>query len=472
MVHRLVLAHAIVRVSPPDADWLLKRQFAGTMCCTLRRGGTLVGVCFARRVGAGACDAGMFIEPEARGGLAAIRFAEFVEQVMQGRGAAWMLWECEPQSEVLAQRRGLLRFSARYLKLLEASVGERAVSGLGDALTGGMRSLTGIAGDALGSIFNSDPPDTSGMNEQARRSAELADRSFEWFTQEYERTRGQRDASTALSDQVAHAQLDNLNLNSDLSRDLADYQRTTFRPVEQRLASEAMSFDTPERREQAAGQAAADVNAAAGANRTATMRAVMRRGGSVSGARMASMADQNDIGMARASASAQNTARSNIQTQGWARMSDVANLGRNIASNQATSANVATQAGSGAVQAAQAGTRDQRQRRIHDGGGLQFRAAGHPAGRQPVWRHRQCAERCAGPAGPEHGWHRADRGHGGDVLLMKALHFSGGIDSLALLWLMRAQWPELHVFWLKLRRGVPADRRVHVAHSPPGAALP
>lgn len=31
---------------------------------------------------------------------------------------------------------------------------------------------------------------------------------------------------------------------------------------------------------------------------------------------------------------------------------------------------------------------------------------------------------------------------------MKALHFSGGIDSLALLWLMRAQWPELHVFWL------------------------
>ena len=126
MVHRLVLAHAIVRVSPPDADWLLKRQFAGTMCCTLRRGGTLVGVCFARRVGAGACDAGMFIEPEARGGLAAIRFAEFVEQVMQGRGAAWMLWECEPQSEVLAQRRGLLRFSARYLKLLEVPIGERA----------------------------------------------------------------------------------------------------------------------------------------------------------------------------------------------------------------------------------------------------------------------------------------------------------------------------------------------------------
>lgn len=126
MVHRLVLSHPIVRVSPPDADWLLKRQFAGTVCCTLRRGGTLVGVCFARRVGAGACDAGMFIEPGARGGLTALRFSEFVEQVMQGRGAAWMLWECEPQSEALARRRGLSKLTTRYLKPLDQFGGPTA----------------------------------------------------------------------------------------------------------------------------------------------------------------------------------------------------------------------------------------------------------------------------------------------------------------------------------------------------------
>lgn len=118
MVQRLVLGHPIVRISPPDADALLGRQFAGTVCCTLRRAGRLVGVCFARRVGAGATDAGMFIEPEDRGGLAAIRFAEFVEQVMQVRGAAWMLWECEPASEVLARRRGLTKLSTRYVKAL------------------------------------------------------------------------------------------------------------------------------------------------------------------------------------------------------------------------------------------------------------------------------------------------------------------------------------------------------------------
>lgn len=118
MVHQLVLAHPIVRVSPPDADALVKRQFAGTVCCTLRRGGRLVGVCFARRIGTGATDAGMFIEPQARGGLAALRFSEFVESVMRRLGAAWMLWECEPSSEVLARRRGLLKLTTRYVKAL------------------------------------------------------------------------------------------------------------------------------------------------------------------------------------------------------------------------------------------------------------------------------------------------------------------------------------------------------------------
>ena len=118
MVHQLVLGHPIVRISPPDADALLRRQFAGTVCCTLRRAGRLIGVCFARRVGAGATDAGMFIEPADRGGLVAIRFAEFVEHVMQARGAAWMLWECEPASEVLARRRGLMKLTTRYLKPL------------------------------------------------------------------------------------------------------------------------------------------------------------------------------------------------------------------------------------------------------------------------------------------------------------------------------------------------------------------
>lgn len=230
------------------------------------------------------------------------------------------------------------------------------MSGVIDSIGDGLGSIVGGVGGALGSLFGADTPDTSGMNEQARRSAALAERSFDWFTKEYERTRGQRDASTALADRVAQAQLDNLSLNSDLSRDLADYQRTTFRPVELRMATDALNYDTPERREQAAAQAGADVNAAAAGNRQATMRAMMRRGGSISGARMASMSDQNDIAMARASAGAQNTARRNVETQGWARMADVANLGRNIASSQATSANVATQAGVGAVQAAQAGT--------------------------------------------------------------------------------------------------------------------
>jgi GNAT superfamily N-acetyltransferase len=122
MGHRLLQGHPVVQVKAFDAAGLIQRQLAGTVCCTLRRGGHLIGVCFARRVGHGAADAGMFIEPEHRGGWSAIRFAEFVEQEMQARGAAWMLWECEPASEVLARRRGLAKLSTRYVKALQEPV--------------------------------------------------------------------------------------------------------------------------------------------------------------------------------------------------------------------------------------------------------------------------------------------------------------------------------------------------------------
>ena len=52
---------------------------------------------------------------------------------------------------------------------------------------------------------------------------------------------------------------------------------------------------------------------------------------------------------ATAKAGAANKARTNVETQGYARTMDAANLGRGLASNQATSAGVALNAGNSAV---------------------------------------------------------------------------------------------------------------------------
>ncbi|MEY4764319.1 MAG: hypothetical protein RI907_992 [Pseudomonadota bacterium] len=62
-----------------------------------------------------------------------------------------------------------------------------------------------------------------------------------------------------------------------------------------------------------------------------------------SGAHQAVM-DAGDIGAAKVAAGAAYQARKNVELQGYARKMDAANLGRNLASNQATSAGVAVNA--------------------------------------------------------------------------------------------------------------------------------
>lgn len=64
---------------------------------------------------------------------------------------------------------------------------------------------------------------------------------------------------------------------------------------------------------------------------------------------MLTMSNQMALGEAAAKAGAANKAREQVELQGYARKMDAANLGRNLASNQATSAGVALNAGNSAV---------------------------------------------------------------------------------------------------------------------------
>lgn len=205
----------------------------------------------------------------------------------------------------------------------------------------------------LGHVFcGSDAPDNSGANAAALANAELSKESLEFFKQEMARTQGTRDEATQIANDTARLQLNAAKTGIDQAQEAYQYQTGTFRPVEQQLVSMAQNFDTPERRDAEASQAVADVNMAASAGRTATMRELARRNGSISGGRALALMDSQDIGAAKAAGSAANTARRSVEQQGWARMADVANLGRNIASGQATTQSVANQSGASAVQAA------------------------------------------------------------------------------------------------------------------------
>jgi hypothetical protein len=207
----------------------------------------------------------------------------------------------------------------------------------------------------IGDIFDSDEPDTSGINDSARSAAETNRRALDWFVGEADRTRGQRDQQAARADQVAGAQLDAMQFATQEARDLAERRRTVAQPLEDRIIRDAEAFDTPERRQAAAADAVADVDRGFSATQAATGRSLARSGIAPGGAK--SMAMMQDVALegAKARAGAATNAVRSVEQQGYARRMDAAGLTKGIVGNQATMQSIAQNAGAGAVQAGAAG---------------------------------------------------------------------------------------------------------------------
>ncbi len=195
----------------------------------------------------------------------------------------------------------------------------------------------------------SDAPDQSGINAAAMANANLSKESLDWYKQIYAETAPDRAAAAATNKQVSDAQLDALKTNTALSNDYADYAKTTFRPMEQAIVADAASFNTAGKTAEAVGKAQADVNAGFSNAQAQQQRAMSRMGVNPSSGRSMAMQNQTGIAQAAALAGASNKARTDTETLGYARKMDAANLGRGLASNQATSAGIAMNAGNSAV---------------------------------------------------------------------------------------------------------------------------
>lgn len=199
--------------------------------------------------------------------------------------------------------------------------------------------------------MSSDAPDTSGINAAAKETAKLSKEAFEWFKQEYTRTEPQRLQAERTADQVAKAGLDSQLKQNQIADEYNTYNKETFRPLEKRLVAEAQDYDTPERQQQSADRAVADVSMAASAQRQATARDLASYGVAPDSAKSMSIQGSADLNTSKAAASAATGARDRVEATGYARMADAANLGRGLPSAQATAVSTGTQAGAGAVNA-------------------------------------------------------------------------------------------------------------------------
>lgn len=136
--------------------------------------------------------------------------------------------------------------------------------------------------------------------------------------------------------------------------DYTDYMKGTFRPVEQSLVDEAQSYDAATKGAANADRAETEVNKAYDAQQKNIDINNMGFGINPNSGRTQALQRRFGVEKAADVADARTKAYNDAETVGWAKRMDAAGLGRNLPSNQATSAGLATSAGSSAVNTAQA----------------------------------------------------------------------------------------------------------------------
>jgi len=128
--------------------------------------------------------------------------------------------------------------------------------------------------------------------------------------------------------------------------------KSTFQPIEDRMASDAMSWDSNERQAAEAAKAKADVTQNAAAAQAANERNMASMGIDPRSGRHAGVARSTGLQTALAAAGAQNVARDQIRQQGLALRGQAAQVGQQVNANANTARGMGIQA-TGAAHSAQ-----------------------------------------------------------------------------------------------------------------------
>jgi hypothetical protein len=173
-----------------------------------------------------------------------------------------------------------------------------------------------------------DMPDYEPLAKAARESTDkmsaLGQRQMDFAERQYAE-------QAPIARQVAAQQMAAQNQQMAQAQDYYDYQKNTYRPVEQGLVADARNFSTQDYREQLARDAAAAAGKAFGINEAATSRAAGARGINPNSGAGLGLQMQNNLGLSAMRSNAMTGARTQAEQMGWARRMDVTGLGRNLA---------------------------------------------------------------------------------------------------------------------------------------------
>ena len=202
-------------------------------------------------------------------------------------------------------------------------------------------------------------PDYSGIAaanaESARLSKEAADNQLAFSKEQYEFLKPyiQNQLETG-QDVAAQQQADAAKASGRADQQWSQYQ-TTFQPIEEKMAQEAMDYGGAADQERAAGQAATDVTQQFQSQRAAAQRQLTSMGVKPNAGNFMAAEREMDASEAAARAAAMTGTRQSVKDKGVSLRAGAAAFGRNQTNTAGQQVGLSTGSGSAATQSAGAG---------------------------------------------------------------------------------------------------------------------
>ncbi len=208
--------------------------------------------------------------------------------------------------------------------------------------------MSGIV-DAIFGTGQQAPDPNPGLVAQANASAEAA-KTYAGVAEDqlaWSKDLAQKQIDIAAP--VVQQQTDIANQNQANAMDQWNYYKSTFQPVEQKTVSDAMNWDSPDRKDLYASRAGQDVASGYDAMTSTAQRNAMRFGGSPDSGTALALTRSAGLSRAKDVALAENMATQNIDKEAVALRSGVANFGRNMPNTATNAFGTSLNAGSSAV---------------------------------------------------------------------------------------------------------------------------
>lgn len=200
-------------------------------------------------------------------------------------------------------------------------------------------------GKSGGGGSDADPQVGQAAIMQAKTGQDWLDFSREAYGDSLKR----QEVTDKLSNEVTGQQLADMRKASGRSDAEWDRYNNLFKPIEDRMVSDAMNYDTPEAQAAAAATAKADVMSNASQVKQQNAREMASMGISPTSGRYAGVDRSTDLSTALASAGAQNSAREGVKATGMALREGIANFGRGATSTAAQQVGLGLTAGNSAT---------------------------------------------------------------------------------------------------------------------------